>query len=199
MRFILALLFIPMLATASEASCANFPDWYSAQRELELGGRYLDGGMDPREPDGIACEGNRGYPGDDLARQAARDIRAELRTEQERERRREEILLQNEKDRIAEIQRDRARASCRNYDSREQAQRAFDAVPEDLAALDRDGNGIVCEEDFASISRDGGPQDENDRRPEGSDPFFLNTWENRGIGVAPRTNLSTTDWPKQRE
>lgn len=67
MRHILTTaLFIALPFTAS-AGCGDYPNWIDAQRAYLKGQIALDG-TGQGEPDGLACEGNPGYPGEIKAR-----------------------------------------------------------------------------------------------------------------------------------
>lgn len=181
------------------ASCSSYPDWESAQRALEMGDRSLDGGIGPREPDGIACEGNPGYPGDRMAEHIAQRIQKEIQAEEERRKQEEDALDNIESNDDARRLRDRlgvrTDVTCDNFTTQAEAQAQFDENPLEYPLLDPDGDGLACEGGSSTIPRDGGPQGEYDRRPEGSKPFYLNTWEEKGTGVAPRKGLSTSQWP----
>jgi len=201
MRLIFATALITFLpVAASAASCGDYDGWSNAQRAHEEGASGLDGGINPDEPDGIACEGNRGFPGDREARREIEKIRekleeqADMREERAREERGREATEESDRPRQVS-ENDDAGLSCNSFTTQRDAQTVFDADPERYALLDGDDDGEACEALGSGIARFGGPQSERDRRPDGSKPFYLNTYETDGVGVAPRRGLSTADWP----
>lgn len=116
---------------------------------------------DPADPnnldpngDGIACallpsaadaapaeEGGAGAEeGEVAAEQEAGDDEQAQRREERRANR------QNRQNQGAEETEEPAEVSCDQFATAEEAQAAFDADPEGLAALDEDGDGVVCTE-----------------------------------------------------
>lgn len=196
MRLFLATTLAALLPAIASAGCADYDNWQEAQIAHEQGAIGLDDGINPDEPDGIACEGNRGFPGDRDARRVIEDIRQDL----EERRRIAEERAQGRRDsgRLNEQpipERDTSGLSCDSFTSQANAQSVFDTDPARYGFLDEDGDGKACEFLGSGITRPGGPQSESDRRPEGSKPFYLNTYETEGTGVAPRKGLSTANWP----
>lgn len=88
--------------------------------------------------------------------------------------------------------------TCEAFDSRREAQKAYDADRDANVMLDQDRDGIACEFNDAprTAQEDGNDGTSPDAdRPNRGGILDLNTWDSRGVGVAPRRDRSTTEWP----
>jgi hypothetical protein len=133
------------LAQEAEADldCEDFDTQEEAQAVFD---------EDPSDPnnldpngDGIACALLPPAAESEPAAEEGDGAEAEQTTEGDREQRRAERQA-NRQNQAEDGAEETTEVTCDDFANAEEAQEAFDADPEGLAALDADGNGIACEE-----------------------------------------------------
>lgn len=142
--------------TDEDLDCEDFTTQEEAQAVFDA---------DPADPnnldpnrDGIACAllpsaADLEQSGEDVA--AQQDAGANGQTREERRQRRNQD--QNQDDAQTAV-------VCADFTTQEDAQAAFDADPEGLAALDENGDGVACEELIVEEPADGATDRENRRQ-----------------------------------